>query len=41
MNYISNGIIGRFSLAIRNHQITHFGDDNDGMGMEVLFHSEI
>ena len=38
MNYIGHGIVEWFSLALRNHQITHFNDDIDGMEMELLFH---
>ena len=30
-----------FSLALRNHQITHFMDDIDGMEIELLFHNEM
>ena len=41
MNYIDNGMIEWFSLALRGHQITHFGDDIDGMEMELLFHRGI
>ena len=28
-------------ISIKNHQITHFGDDIDGMEMELLFHDGI
>ena len=28
-------------ISIKNHQVTHFGDDIDGMGMELSFHSGI
>ena len=28
-------------ISINNHQVTHFGDDIDGMEMELLFHSGI
>ena len=38
MNYIGQGIVERFSLALRNHQITHFNDGINGMEMELLFH---
>ena len=41
MNYISDGMMERFSLSLRDHQITHFMDDIDGMEMELLFHSGI
>ena len=41
MNYINNGIIEWFSLSLRDHQITHFMDDIDGMERELLFYSEI
>ena len=38
MNYISNGIVEWFSLALSNHQITHFNDDIDGMEIKLVFH---
>ena len=38
MNYIDNGIVEWFSLALRNHQTTHFNDDINGMEIELLFH---
>ena len=38
MNYIGHGIVEWFSLALRNHQLTHFNDDIDGMEMKLLFH---
>ena len=41
MNYINDGMIDRFSLLLRDHQITHFRDDIDGMEMELLFHNGI
>ena len=41
MSYISDGITERFSLSLRDHQITHFMDDIDGMKMELLFHNGI
>ena len=28
-------------INIRNHQVTHFGDDTDGMEMQTLFYNEI
>ena len=41
MNYFNNGIVEWFSLALRDHQDTHFKDDIDGMEMKLLFHSGI
>ena len=41
MNYINDGMIKRFSLSLKDHQITHFMDDIDGMEMELLFHNGI
>ena len=41
MNYISDGMIERFSLSLRDYQITHFMDDTDGMEMELSFHNGI
>ena len=38
MNYIDHGMVEWFSLALRDHQITHFNDDIDGMEIELLFH---
>ena len=40
-SYIDDGIIEWFSLSLRNHQVTHFIDDIDGMGIELLVHSQI
>ena len=28
-------------ISIKNHQVTHFGDDIDGMKMKLLFHNGI
>ena len=28
-------------ISIKDHQVTHFGDDIDGMEMELLFHKII
>ena len=28
-------------ISIKDHQVTHFGDDIDGMEMELLFHKMI
>ena len=41
MNYISNGMIEGFSLSLRDHQITHFMDDIDGMEINLLFYNGI
>ena len=30
-----------FSLALSDHQVTHFGDGINGMEMELSFHSRI
>ena len=37
MNYIGHGKVEWFSLALRNHQITHFNDDIDGMEWNYYF----
>ena len=41
MSYISNGMIEWFSLSLRDHQITHFIDDIDGMEIKLLFYNGI
>ena len=38
MNYIGHGKVEWFSLALRNHQLTHFNDGINGMEVELLFH---
>ena len=41
MNYINNGMVEWFSLTLKNHQITHFIDDINGMEMKLSIYSEI
>ena len=37
-NYVDNEMVWEFSLALMDHQITHFIDDITGMEIELTFH---